>query len=143
MFRRDWIAMAFIGSFVTVGCGSSGPELADVSGTVKFDGAPLPRARITFVPEAGRPSYAVSDDDGFYELVYTDDKAGALPGQHTIRVSTHRRADPLSGTKAQAERIPTKYNTKSQLKKTVEAGANTIDLEISSNDGKVVQPRDT
>jgi hypothetical protein len=126
-------------SMLTVGCGSSGPELATVSGTVKLDGAPLPHAFVTFTPASGRPSFGGTDENGYYQLVYTDDKKGALAGEHTVKVSTLRRADPESGTKAEPERIPAKYNSKSELKKTVEPGSNTIDIEVTS-EGKVVQP---
>jgi len=115
-----------------MGCGSSGPDLAYVSGVVKLDGQPLKEASVTFVPEVGRPSYGGTDKNGYYELAYTNDKAGALPGTHTIRVSTQRGADPDSGTKAQPERVPRKFNVQSQLKKTVVAGSNTVDVELTS-----------
>ncbi len=127
-------------SFALAGCGRSGPQLSRVSGTVKLDGQPLPEATITFIPESGRPSYGVSDGEGRYDLVYTDDLRGALPGSHLVRVSTHRTADSESGTKAAPERIPIQYNAKSQLRKTVEPGANEIHLELVSTAGKVVQP---
>ena len=122
------------------GCGSSGPELATVSGTIRLDGTPLAGAMVTFTPEQGRPSYGGTDDNGYYELAFNASKMGALPGNHTVKISTHRRGDSESGTKAEKERIPTKFNSKSELKKKVEPGSNTIDIEISSKDGKVVQP---
>jgi len=114
------------------GCGSSGPELATVSGVVTMDGAPLKHAFVTFVPEAGRPSFGGTDDNGHYELVYTNDRNGAIAGSHTVRVSTKRASDPENGTKAQPEIVPKKFNTQSQLKKSVEPGANVIDVELTS-----------
>src|SRR5688572_3766102 len=135
------ISIAILCAVAWSGCGSSGPQLARVSGTVKMDGAPLKDAFVTFTPEqAGRPSFGGTDANGYYDLVYTDTKKGALPGQHTVKVSTHQGANPDAGTKAQPERVPAKYNSKSELKKKVEPGSNTIDIEISSTDGKVVQP---
>jgi hypothetical protein len=139
--RSCCLSIAILYSVIGVGCGSSGPELARVSGTVKMDGAPLKDAFVTFTPEqAGRPSFGGTNADGYYDLVYTDTKKGALPGQHTVKVSTYQGANPEAGTKAQPERVPAKYNTKSELKRKVEPGSNTIDIEISSSDGKVVQP---
>ena len=133
MNRGQFVFSALLGMAVLVGCGGSdGPELAIVSGTVTLDGTPLKEAMVTFVPESGRPSYGGTDESGYYELVYTEAKKGAVPGSHTVRVSTQRGGDPDSGIKAQPERIPRKFNTQSQLKKTVEAGSNTINVELTS-----------
>jgi hypothetical protein len=122
-----------LGMALAVGCGGSdGPELAIVNGTVTLDGAPLKEAFVTFVPESGRPSYGGTNESGYYELAYTEARKGAVPGAHTVRVSTQRAGDPDSGVKAQPERVPKKFNTQSQLKKTVEAGSNTIDFELTS-----------
>lgn len=133
MIRGSFVSAAVLAAAFFSGCGGSdGPELATVSGVVKLDGAPLKEAYVTFVPETGRPSYGGTDENGHYELVYTPDKPGALPGTHTVRVSTQRGGDPESGTKAQPERVPKKFNTQSQLKKTVEVGFNTIDVELTS-----------
>jgi hypothetical protein len=104
-----------------------------------MDGQPLADAFVTFTPESGRPSFGGTDANGNYELLYTDAKTGALPGQHTVKVSTYRSADADSGTKAAPERVPEKYNTKSELKQKVEPGSNTIDFELSSKDAKIVQ----
>jgi hypothetical protein len=140
MAKLTLVVLSLGALLVTAGCGSSGPELATVSGTVKMDGAPLADASVQFVPVSGRPSYGSTDANGYYELEFTAAKSGAVPGEHTVRVSTHRRADPDSGAKGQPERIPTKYNSKSEIKKTVNPGKNTIDIEVSEKDGKVVQP---
>jgi hypothetical protein len=140
MKRPTLFALSVAAVLVTSGCGSSGPELATVSGTVKMDGAPLADASVQFVPASGRPSYGSTDANGFYQLEFTATKSGAVPGEHTVRVSTHRRADPETGAKGQPERIPMKYNSKSEIKKTVNPGKNTIDIEVSEKDGKVVQP---
>jgi hypothetical protein len=141
MMNSRIVSVAIVACVLLSGCGSSGPELATVSGTVKLDGSPLADASVQFVPASGRPSFGSTDASGYYELRFTETKEGAVPGEHTVRVTTHRRADSESGTKGQAERIPAKYSgSKSELKKKVEPGSNTIDIEISSKDGKVVQP---
>ena len=142
MRKVSLFVLGVVGPLLAIGCGSSGPELARVQGTVKLDGAPLPEAMITFVPAEGRPSFGVTDSDGNFDLLYTTDRRGALPGEHVVRVSTQRAGDPESGTKGQPERVPAKFNKKSEIKKTVEPGSNTIDIEVSSKDGKVVPPID-
>lgn len=141
--HRKWLMIpAVLGPLFNAGCSSSGgPELARVTGSIKLDGTPLPEASVTFVPESGRPSFGVTDSDGRFDLMYTNDKRGAMPGEHTIRVSTHHPGDQESGTRAQPERIPASYNTASTLKKRVEPGSNDIEILIASSDGKVVQRR--
>ena len=130
---KAWFALSMIFSVLLLaGCGSSGPELARVSGTVKLDGAPLKHAFVTFVPEKGRPSYGGTDKNGYYELLYTAERKGALPGTHIVRVSTQRPADPESGVKAQAERVPKKFNAQSRLTKMIASGSNTIDVELTT-----------
>jgi len=133
MIRGTLVAAAVLATAFVSGCGGNdGPELASVSGVVKLDGAPLKEAYVTFVPETGRPSYGGTDENGYYELVYTQDKPGAVPGTHTVRVSTQRGGDPETGIRAQPERVPRKFNAQSKLKKTVEVGSNTIDVELTT-----------
>jgi hypothetical protein len=138
---RGLLVVSALSASLLAGCGNKGPELGHVTGTVKLDGAPLANASVQFLPTSGRPSYGSTDASGHYVLKFTESKPGAIPGDHTVRVSTHHRGDPETGTKAEPERIPAKYSgAKSELKKKVEPGANTIDIEISSKDGKVEQP---
>ncbi|HEX4590294.1 MAG TPA: hypothetical protein VH120_10225, partial [Gemmataceae bacterium] len=60
------------GLLVGIGCSKSSVGLAEVSGTVKFDGKPLPGAIVTFYPigAPGEPrqpfSRATTEDGGKY-----------------------------------------------------------------------------
>ena len=54
-----------------VGCSSSGPDIAYVSGRVTMDGKPLAQATVVFIPEDGRPAGARTDADGRYVLNFT------------------------------------------------------------------------
>ena len=125
------------------GCGSDGPELASVEGTVKLDGRPVADALIMFTPVAGgRPAGGRTDGEGRYELTYSRDAEGAMTGEHTVTISTFRAKDPDSGTPGAPELVPAVYNTKTELKKTVEPGDNVIDFDLDSKKGKIVQPRE-
>ncbi|MEZ6123322.1 MAG: carboxypeptidase-like regulatory domain-containing protein [Planctomycetaceae bacterium] len=67
------------------GCGGpSGPELVPLHGVVTSNGRPVPGVFISFLPEKGRPSWALSDESGNYAATYSTDQAGVLPG--TCRV---------------------------------------------------------
>jgi hypothetical protein len=79
---------------LATGCGDSGPEVATVSGTVLQNGKPVPGASITFFPDAGRPSYGVSDATGRYVLEYSHEKPGAVTGSHTVKVMLQGSGPP-------------------------------------------------
>lgn len=126
---------------ILAGCGKSGPEVAFVSGTVTLDGKPLDGATIIFTPTSGgRPSGAETNEEGYYELTYTEGVMGALPGKHTVTIRTFRESNPGENVKARPETLPAKYNAKTKLKKKVEAGQeNDIDFNLDS-EGQVLPP---
>lgn len=125
-----------------VGCGSDGPELASVQGTVRLDGEPLEGAKLLFIPATGgRPSGARTDASGSYELTYSRQAEGALLGDHVVTISTYQAGDPDAGVVKIAERVPAKYNVQTELKRPVGEDDNVIDFELDSK-GKIVEPRD-
>ena len=139
-----WLLLAV--AFLSGGCGSGAnlPDLGTVTGTVTLDGKPLVGVTVKFVPANGRTSSAITDASGKYELTYNADNNGAEVGEHTVYVMGQggegggnpneeggggdaSNVEPFTGT------IPAKYNEKSTLKKTVKAGDNTIDFELTSD----------
>lgn len=74
-------AVLFIG-----GCGPKGPEVVEVTGTVTYQGKPVPNLFLNFKPEKGRPSWGVTDDQGRYWLRYSNSRDGAVTGSHTVWV---------------------------------------------------------
>lgn len=122
---------------IAVGCSGSesyNPELGNVTGTVTLDGKPLPAAVVTFIPKVDPSvklapvSGAVTDSNGKYTLKFKNGKDGALPGTHSIQISTD-----LEGTKDPAnEKVPRKYNTRTTLTEIVKLGENTIDFDLKA-----------
>ena len=125
-----------------LGCGSGGPEIAGVEGTVTMDGAPLANASVVFVPENGRPGGASTDAQGKYVLTFTEGREGAMLGKNRVRIST--AADPSETPDGQPipahpETVPMKYNAQTTLEFTVEAGKQNIanfDLESGGELGE-------
>ena len=117
-----------------IGCGSSGPELGSVTGTVTLGGKPLADALVQFQPEKdGSPSTARTDAEGHYELMYLADTKGALLGKHKVIVSTFRqKSNPDGTTTTIPERVPVQYTVPatSPLVKEVKSGSNKIDLPL-------------
>lgn len=120
-----------------IGCGSDGPELTQVTGTVTLDGKPLPGATLTFVPEAtgASPSYGVTDANGNYSLMYSRDKYGAMIGKHNVEIATHKlTADDMAEGQPVPEfvPIPKKYKQPGALTADVKPGDNDIDFALAS-----------
>ncbi|MEX1232414.1 MAG: hypothetical protein WEB58_19365, partial [Planctomycetaceae bacterium] len=103
----------------------------EVHGKVTMDGEPLSNVLVQFYSEAGgRPGTGVTDAEGNYELTYVDGAKGAKIGPNKVEISTvWPDGEPPPGEK---DKIPSQYNTKSTLKKEVQAGDNQFDLDLNS-----------
>lgn len=124
-----------------VGCGGNS-NVSTVSGTVTLDSQPLSDAVVKFSGKSGgSPSLGKTDSSGNYTLQYSRDVAGADIGDHTVSITTYQAGDPDSDPPVPAapEKLPAKYNTKTELKASVAGGKNVVNFDLKS-DGKVVQP---
>jgi hypothetical protein len=126
---------------VILGCGPDGPEVATVEGTVTLGGEPLDGALVMFQPSNGRPSAGRTDAEGHYTLVYSPGREGALPGEHTVTISTFQEGSSEDGTPKIIERVPVQYNLETELTEKVEAGANQIDFDLKA-EGRIVNSRE-
>jgi len=94
--NRFRFAVALIGGAL-VGCGGD-ESVVPVSGTIRLDGEPLAGARINTQPigsrDGGNPgigSFAVTGDDGHYELELTQPaQPGAVVGTHRVRIKKQK-----------------------------------------------------
>lgn len=110
------------------GCSSQYGDMGLVTGTVTLDDAPLSNANVEFIPDQGRSSFAKTDSDGRYELNYVGATQGALPGHHRVEITTKE----ISGGDGRPERLPPRYNRKSELTADVTRGEQKIDFELRS-----------
>ena len=124
---------------VQCGCGSGGPELAEVTGTVTLDGNPVPNATVIFNPttEGGTNSMGKTDAQGNYRLEFTQDKKGALIGEHTVQITTKKiSASDMPDTGEVVETkfvaIPPQYRKAGALKAEVKKQRNQIDFALTS-----------
>jgi len=123
-------------SFIVSGCGggAEGPALGRVTGNVSFDDKPLEGALVTFNPIAGgRGSSGITDSSGRYQLDYTYDQAGAIRGEHEVRINSAA----FSGEGAKDPILPPVYNSESQLKVNVKLGSNTFDFPLKSDGSSI------
>jgi hypothetical protein len=105
--------IAAIFCFVALlGC-DSGPAMHTVYGEVKFEGQPVPKGMISFVPEdPAQRTAAEKIENGRYTLRMT-------AGKRRVEIMATRDngpVNPVMGQAPQEQYIPEKYNVSSELK---------------------------
>ena len=115
---------------ITIGCSSESgdrPAIGHVVGTVTLNAEPQKDLLVTFIPSDGRPSSAVTDEMGSYELIYIGSDKGAKIGDHTVRITTLDIGEPGRPNK---EQVPEKFNSKTELNAKVIEGENVFDFSL-------------
>ena len=117
-----------------------------------LDGRPIDNVQVEFIPDVNKKSKPLpvsmgsTDAEGRYTLLAADGRPGAALGEHVIvvhdlqlpvggKLAGRADADRLSDLPpgpANAERLPKNYRTvgKTPLRKAVQSGEQTIDLEL-------------
>jgi hypothetical protein len=130
MRPRLFVLLALLTLF---GCGKP-YKVASVSGRVTLDGKPLAKASVSFVPMAtkenlnpGPTAQDLTDADGRFTLSVDPATPGSVVGKCRIYVTT-LLSDPTAddrdagGAKRVKDRVPEKYNKKTELVFDVPAG---------------------
>lgn len=123
---------------LSAGCGDSGTPLGRVKGQVTLDDKPLDRALVQFSPEAGgRGSFAATDAEGRYELIFNADNKGAELGKHSVTITTASEEEYNEETEetnpAREEILPARYHANTELTAEVKEGGNEIDFPLTSD----------
>jgi hypothetical protein len=67
---------------------------------VQLDGSPVAKATVMFRPEGGgRPVWAITNEDGSFELTTFENGDGALPGKYRVTIA-------LSETNSKGKKAP-------------------------------------
>lgn len=122
------------------GCRRGRARLVEVTGTVSYQGKPVPKANVIFQPQEGPPAMAVCNEQGEFKLA-TDGRPGAVAGPMTVAVSAVEVIKSIppgdeypEGLSITRPRIPAKYAlvATSPLQVEVSAsGENHFDLELT------------
>lgn len=120
-----------------VGC-SDGLTIVPAKGTVLHNGQPLPNAHVSFQPvgeagdRVGPGSYGVTDGQGKYELkLTTDDRLGAVVGEHRVRVVTNTQSDPDSDLSVNTGvSLPSEFLDGSHTMTVPPEGSEQLDIDI-------------
>ena len=118
--------LAAVSVLLTVGCG---PDLGTVNGHVTLDGKPIKGVEITFEPvgQSGGTAMGYTNAEGNYALQFPGRQAGAPPGEYMVRLAGSEVDDV-----GQRVKIPPKFNSQSDLKRTVSSGDNKFDFDLTS-----------
>jgi hypothetical protein len=117
---------------------------ATASGTVTYDGKPVPAGVVVrFHPQVAgsSSSLGVTDTHGRYDLRFNANVRGVLPGESVVsfalRESYGENGVPFIPEELRAIRIPASASGHaSGLKKKVRPGENVIDIEITEAGGR-------
>lgn len=142
-----WRTSLLLMAFATIGTGCtttrsadySNVNLIDVSGTVTLDGVALNNARIEFESPNATCSYAHTDEAGHYQLLYTSERPGCLPGDKLVRITVPmagEEEDPDAAPSSRGITIPALYNSASILRAQVSADNRQFDFQLSTDGGQ-------
>ncbi len=137
--RRQWraagVGLAVLAGFI-LGAGGCGPRSnrRQISGTVTLDGQPVDRGNIEFAPiSAEQPSASgAMVIAGKYTI---PPRSGLAPGKYTVRiywpVPLPADQSPNAPRVVPRERVPAKYNVRSELTVEVRPGQpNTFNFDL-------------
>lgn len=136
--RKTILLLALLPLLMVFGCG--GPDnRAEVTGTVRFNGEPLPTGTISFVPTEGNsgPSSGGIITDGKYQVPRAK---GVTVGKNKVSIYSTVKSgrkitqDQYRGGKDLMDEwvqvIPSKYNVQSEIICTVQPGSNQLDFDL-------------
>jgi len=86
--RRGTLHVGLIAFGLVLGLSGCGGKAVKVTGTVTFDGSPLPNAVVKFIPteKGGREATGLTNADGTFQLETFAARDGALPGDYKVTV---------------------------------------------------------
>ena len=126
----------------SIGCGPKN-ELGRqaVTGQIRLDGVPLDRGTIMFAPEQPRGvSAGAQIEDGSYSI---EAHQGLTAGRYIVRIyAADDKAEtvapelPGPGIRTQPERIPFKYNLRSESTLDVDGSADAATFDLDMETGK-------
>jgi len=133
------MVLALAALVTLAGCGSDAPPIGLVSGTVTHNGKPVPNLTVSFMPENGRPSWGMTNSEGYYSLHWDEDHDGAEVGTHKVSVAyipgsqaeEVGRSKVAPATPEDRKEVLKKYGIEtSPLTQQVKPGKQTIDLKL-------------
>ena len=113
------------------GCGSGGPKIVPVSGSVTIDGQPLTYGHVQVLPAGWRPASGRLDGSGRFVLTTTTPNDGCPVGTHPVVVLAGESLTP----ETMKWHAPQKYAdvATSDLKVTITGPTDDLKIELKSD----------
>jgi len=131
------LAAAIIAMSTLAGCQQG--VGATATGVVSFNGKPAPAGiLVQFQPQApnSSASLGVTDATGRYELRFNARTPGVMPGESIVSLTIMSEPDATGKIVVpdalKGITIPPAYGERSQLRKRVSPGANSIDIDVGA-----------
>lgn len=105
--------------------------MGKVTGKVTLDGQPTKDLQVSFNPKdanLGTTAVGYTKEDGAYELRYPGDKTGAPVGEYSVSI-VPAEIDDINAVRPV---IPPKYNSATELSRTVVKGDNEFNFELTT-----------
>jgi hypothetical protein len=123
-----WCCAAAVSSCLLIGCNKK-TNVVEVTGKVTRNGKVVPNLYLNFVPDEGRPSWAMTDDNGDFKLNYDKERDGAQVGTHTVWVQVRGRSPKEEGELA--DRVKKSPDLQAILEKYGDAKKSNLRIEIT------------
>ncbi|TWT60117.1 carboxypeptidase-like regulatory domain-containing protein [Rubinisphaera italica] len=131
---RQFQYLMLLSLMTITGCSkgsSDAPTLTTVSGVVVSKGQPLSGVILEFRPEKeGAPSYGTTNENGEFELNYSDGREGAVPGKHTVKMTESFAPAEADGGDGPPPKRPPGPPKEKTMKIDVKADASPIELSF-------------
>jgi hypothetical protein len=143
---RKWGALLVLAFLLVAGCGR-GPT-GEVEGVVRYQGRPLAKLLVTFLPEPqggvqGKGASGCTDENGHFLLQDRDRGPGVPVGKYRVffedlAIYEAPRSEDGTILRLPSPRIPSPYldSLKSPLRHEVRPGHQTLDLDLTPSSAR-------
>lgn len=131
MLRNNWLSAVAVGilTVLALGCGSK-YDTVPVKGKVTYDGQPVPALILQFKPAQGRASQGTTGPDGSFEMTYTIDQKGVMPGEHEITASWSPPSDDGSKPPEVVQKALDDFKAKGPVKATIDKPQEAYEIKL-------------
>lgn len=84
---RVCLILGVFGVLAGCGGGGSGPATVPVKGLVTYQGKPIPKLSVAFIPDKGMLAYGTTDTNGKFSLMTNQPGDGAMVGNYKVAIS--------------------------------------------------------
>jgi hypothetical protein len=124
-----------LATIIFCGCGRRGPERVVVSGSVTYNGKPIPEGTVRFLPpqSSSMPATTAIIKDGAYQA---SGLGGVAVGTYKIEIEAFRqapeqKASPMVRDIPRVQYLPKRFNADSKMEITIEPGSTAITKDFT------------